>query len=135
VCACECLHLSLLPTTRATICSQEPDKRHGLYPNTSGVCSCLLGSGTCWLHTIMFETSTYMSFCMSICLCVCRGACLQRCTCMSHNTTHTYTHARTHTHTHTPHYNDFFTRLLLHKSSPKVGPNHPNYSDELAPPS
>jgi len=54
VCVCVCLRLFLLPT----VCSQEPDKRHGLSLKTLGVCSCLFGSGTCWLHTIMIETST-----------------------------------------------------------------------------
>jgi len=82
--ACECLRLSLLSTT----CSQESDNRHGLSLTTSGVRSCLFGSGTFWLHTIMFQTSTYMSVCMSICMCVCSSLCLHRCMYMSrtHNT-------------------------------------------------
>ena len=77
----------------------ESDKRpgHGLSLTASGVCSCLFGSGTCWLHTMMFETSTYMSVCMSICMCVCLGACLHRCMYMSRTQN---IHIRTHnTHT------------------------------------
>jgi len=96
MCACECLHPSLLPT----IFSQEPDKRHGLSPKTLGFFSCLFESGRCWLHTMMFETSTYMSVCMSICMCVCSGACLHRCMYMS-RTYNTYIHSHTHAHTYT----------------------------------
>jgi|AntRauMFilla1563_2_1112583.scaffolds.fasta_scaffold73487_1 hypothetical protein len=50
-------HLHLIP--------QVPDKRQGVPPTTSGVCSCLLGSQTCWLHAKVLETST----CMSVCMC------------------------------------------------------------------
>ena len=99
----------------------ESDKRHGLSLTTSGVCSCLFGSGTSRLHTMMFQTFTYMGVCMSICMCVCSGACLHRCTYTSrthnihihahttHARVHVYTavcacHAHTtHTHTHTHH--------------------------------
>ena len=91
--ACKCLRLSPL----STICWQESDKRHGLSATTSGVCSCLFGSGIFWLHTIMFQTSTYMSACMIICMCVCSGACLHRCMYMS-RTHNTHIHAHT-THT------------------------------------
>jgi len=96
VSVCECLHLSLLPS----ICSQEPDKRHGLFPITSGVCSCLFGSGTYWLHTMMFETFTYMSVCISVRMGVCSGACQHRFIYMS-RTHNTYIHSHTHTHTYT----------------------------------
>ena len=68
--ACKYLRLSLL----STICSQESDKRHGLSLTMSGVYSCLFGSGTFWLRTMMFQTSTNMTVCMSICMCVCSGA-------------------------------------------------------------
>jgi len=54
----ECLRLSLLSTT----CSQESDNRHGLSLTTSGVRSCMFGSGIFWLHTTMFQTSTYMEY-------------------------------------------------------------------------
>ena len=88
---------------------QEPNKQHGLPPTTSGVRSCLFGPGTCWLHTIMFETSTYMSVRMSVYLCICLGTCLHWCMYMSHtHTQHTHTHTYTHTHTHT------YTRTLIH---------------------
>jgi len=119
--ACECLCLALL----STICSQESDKRHGLSLSTSGVCSCLFGSGTFWLHTMMFQTSTYMSVCMSMCMCICSGACLHRCLHMP-RTHNTHIHAHT---THTTHNNEFSTRLFFHQISLK----HLNYSDESAP--
>jgi len=125
--ACECLRLSLL----STICSQENDKRHGLSLTTSRVRSCWFGSGTFWLHTMIFQTSAYMSVCMSTCMCVCSGAYLHRCMYMLR--THT-THIHAHT-THTPHNNGFSTRLFFHQISHKVAPKHPNYSDESAPPS
>ena len=104
-CAYECLRLALL----STICSQESDKRHGLSPTTSGVCSCLFGSGTFWLHTMMFETFTCMGIFMSICICVYSGVCLRRCMYMSrtHNA-----HTPAHT-THTTHNNEFFHTTLL----------------------
>jgi len=115
--ACECLCLSLL----STICLQESDKRHSLSHTTLGVRVCLFGSGTSRLHTMMFQTFTYMDVCMSICMCVCLGACLHCCTYTSrtHNihihahTTHAWVHVytavctcyahttQTHTHTHT----------------------------------
>jgi len=69
---CECLCLSLL----SLMCSQESDTRHGLSLTTSGICSYLFGSGTFWLHTMMFQTSTYMSLCMSIYMCVYSGVCV-----------------------------------------------------------
>jgi len=97
VLVCECLRLVLL----STICSQESEKRHGLSLTTSGVYSCLFGSGTFWLHNMMFQTSTYMSVCMSICMCVCSGACLHRCMYMS-RTHNPHIHAHI---THTPHNN------------------------------
>jgi len=80
------------------------------------------GSGTFWLHTMMFQTSTNISVCMSICLGVCLGACLHPCMYMSR--THT-THIHAHT-THTQHNNDFSTRLLFHQIFFKVGPKHLN---------
>jgi len=91
VCARACLRVSacVFPSYYGPIIySKEPDKRHGLSHTTSRVCSCLFGSGTRWLHSMMFETSTYMSVCISIRMCVCSGACLQRCMYMSrtHNT-------------------------------------------------
>ena len=122
--SCECLCLSLL----STICSQESDKRHGLSLTTSGVRSCLFGSGTFWSRTMMLQTSTYMSVCMSICICVCSGACLH--CCMSMSRTHN-THIHAHT-THTPHNNEFSARLFFHQIPIKVGAKHPNYSDESA---
>ena len=116
--ACECLRLSLL----STMCSQESDNRHGLQVSLtmSGVCSCLFGSVTFWLHTMMFQTSTYMSVCMSICMCVCSGACLHHCMYIS-RTHNTHIHVST---THTPHNNEFSTRLFSHQISFKVGPKH-----------
>jgi len=63
----------------------------------SGVCSCLFGSGTSGLHTMLFQTSKYMSDCMSICMCVCSGPCLHRCMYMSRtHSTHIHAH-NTHT--------------------------------------
>jgi len=127
--ACQCLRLSLL----SIICSQESDKHHGFYLTTVGVCSCLFGSGTFWIHTMMFQTSTYMSVCISICMCVCSGACLHRCLYMLH-THNTHIHAHTHT-THTSHNNEFSARLFLHQISLEVALKHPNCSDKSAPPS
>jgi len=111
VCACKfawvCVHV--------TTCSQESDNRHGLSLTTSGVRSCLFGSGTFWLHNKMCQTSTYMSVCMSICMCVCSGVCLHRCMFMS-RTNNTRIHAHIHAHTtHTPHHNEFSTRLFFHQ--------------------
>jgi len=112
--ACECVRLFLL----STICWQESNKCHSLSLTTSGVCSCLFGSGTSRLRVMMFQTSTYMGTCMRICMCVCLSACLHWSMYMSytHNThkyasttyawVHVYTsvctcHAHTrHTHTH-----------------------------------
>ena len=128
--ACECLCLSLLSTIRW----QESDKRHSLSLATSGVRSCLFGSGTSRLHTMMFQTFTYMGVCMSVCMCVCSGACLHRCTYTSrthnihihahatHARVHVYTavcacHAHTtHTYTHTQH-TLLFRSLCLYFSS------------------
>ena len=49
--ACECLCLPLLSAT----CPQESKKCHGLSLTTSGVGSCLFGSGIFQLHTMMFQ--------------------------------------------------------------------------------
>ena len=43
-------------------------------------------------------------------------------------------HIHAHT-THTPHNNTLSTQLFFHEISLKVAPEHPNYSDETAPPS
>jgi len=100
---------------RVPTCSQESGNCHGLSLTTSGVFSCLFGSGTFWLRNMMFQTSTYMSVCMSICMCVCSGACLHRCMIMS-RTHNTHLHAHMHEHTtHTPHHNEFSTRLFFHQ--------------------
>ena len=115
---------------RVATCSQGSDNHHGLSLTTSGVRSCLLGSGTFWLHNMMFQTSTYTSICMSICMCVCSVVCLHRCMFMSrtHNT-----HIHAHIHAHTRH----TIMNFPHDSSStnisfKVGPKHLNYSDESA---
>jgi len=50
--ACECLCLSLL----STLFPEESKKRHGLSLTTSGVYSCLFGSGIFRLHAMMFQT-------------------------------------------------------------------------------
>jgi len=109
----------------------ESDKRSGLSPTTSGVCSCMFGFGTFWLHTMVFQTSTYMSTCMSICMCVCSSVCLHQCMYMSrtHNTL-AHTHVNT---TYTTHNNEFSTQRFFHQISFSDGPKHPNYSDESAP--
>jgi len=112
--ACECLRRPLL----STICSQESDKRHGLSPMTSGVCSCLYGSGTFCLHTMMFQTSTYMSICMSICMCVYSGVYVYTAVCTCHaRTTHTHMHIQhtPHTTTNFPH-DSFSTKSLSRRS-------------------
>jgi len=54
--ACECLCLSL----QSTICWQESNKHHKLSLTTSGVCSCLFGSGTSELYSMMFQTFPYV---------------------------------------------------------------------------
>jgi len=89
--ACECLCLPLL----SMICSQESKKHHGLSLTTSGVCSCLFGSGIFLLYTMMFQTCT--SVWINVCMCVCSSACLYRCMYMS-STHNTHIHAYT-THT------------------------------------
>ena len=59
-----------------------------------GVCSCLFGSRTFWLHTMMFQNSTYISVWMSVFMCVFSSACLHRCMFMS-RTHNTHIHAHT----------------------------------------
>ena len=100
-----CVHVCLY----VFVSYQQHPKRHGLPPTTSGVVSCLFGSGTCWFHTIMLENLTYMSVCMSVCAYAWVHVYTAVCTCHTH-TTHTYTHAhtRTHIHTHT------YTRTHTH---------------------
>jgi len=97
---CECLRLSL----QSTLCWQESDKRHDLSLTTSGVCSCLFGSGTSGLYSMMFQTSPYMGILHEYMYVRMIG-----CT-----STPLYVHV-THTkHTHTRTYNTHLFRSLCH---------------------
>ena len=86
-----------------------------------GVCSCLFGSGTFWLHTMMFQTSTYMSICMSICTCVYSGVCLHRCMYMSRtHKTQTPMHIQHTQHTIIHFLHDSFSTKSLSKSGRNI---------------
>jgi len=60
-----CPTFTVVPFTRLTCAGRGPRQAtRPLFQNVGGY-SCLFGSGACWLHTIMLETSIDMTVCMT----------------------------------------------------------------------